>query len=193
MEAFESILERARQGDKDALGCLLNRHRDRLRALADQNLAGRLQVRVDASDIAQRTILSGFGKFQDFQGSNEQEWLAWLERILSRNVLDTIRMHHRAEKRAISREVALDDWDDIADTPTTSAMADRAVIRSEDAEWLIKQIDALPPDQAFAVRMRHFEGEELAHIAMIMGRTKVSVAGLIKRGLERLRQQAGNM
>jgi RNA polymerase sigma-70 factor (ECF subfamily) len=60
-------------------------------------------------------------------------------------------------------------------------------MRTEAGIRLQQAIDELPDHQREAVRLRHLQGWSLAQIAALLDRSEVAVAGLLKRGLRRLR------
>jgi RNA polymerase sigma-70 factor (ECF subfamily) len=60
-------------------------------------------------------------------------------------------------------------------------------MRAEDAERLVRALAALPEDQREAVRLRHLEGWPLTAIAEKLDRSLAAAAGLIKRGMQTLR------
>jgi RNA polymerase sigma-70 factor (ECF subfamily) len=60
--------------------------------------------------------------------------------------------------------------------------------RQERAAALATAVDALPPDQREVVLLKHCHGRTLAEIADQTGKSVAAVAGLLRRGLERLRQ-----
>ena len=60
-------------------------------------------------------------------------------------------------------------------------------MRGEDAVRLAMALNQLPEDQAEAIRLRHLEGWTLAAMAAHLNRSESSVAGLIKRGLQKLK------
>ncbi len=190
MDEFTKLLQLAREGNQDALGTLLDRDRDRLRELARQELGPEVQFRADASDLVQQTILSAFRKFGDFDGAAEPQLHAWLERILERNVQDTVGQHLKAQKRSVSQEVPLGFVGELEGSHTGREDGMNTITHSEDAEWLLTQIESLPPDQAFAVRLRHLEEMALKDIANVMGRSNLAVTSLIKRGVASLRERA---
>lgn len=190
------LLEKARQGDQEALGRLLEAQRAALHRLAERQLDGRLAVRVDASDIIQQTFLEAHRSFRQFAGQDARQLAAWLEGILDHRIAGVIRDHALLQKRAVQRERSLDDshggmaslkqkLDAGLSTPSQKA------IRGEQEELLMQALSALPDDQRAAVRLRHLEGWALADIAQHLGRSPAATAGLIKRGMRALRRQLG--
>jgi RNA polymerase sigma-70 factor (ECF subfamily) len=187
-------LEQALLGDREALGRLLEAERPALRRLAERQLAGRIAVRVDASDVVQQAFLEAYRSFPQFAGQDARELVAWLQRILDNKVATAIRDHTLLQKRDVGREQSLDDshqggaplkqgLDAGHSSPSQKAM------RGEEAERLSQALTALPADQREAVRLRHLEGWALADVAQQLGRSLTATAGLIKRGMHTLRQR----
>jgi RNA polymerase sigma-70 factor (ECF subfamily) len=190
----DELLERARRGDGEALGRLLEAQRADLHRLARRRLDARVAARVDASDMIQQTFLEAHRCFQQFAGRDARELVAWLQGILDHKVAGAIRDHTLLQKRSVRRERSLDDshggtaplkqeLDAGHSTPSQKAM------RGEEAERLARALTALPDDQREAVRLRHLEGWPLADIARHLGRTPAATAGLIKRGMRALRRR----
>jgi RNA polymerase sigma-70 factor (ECF subfamily) len=189
-----ALLEQARQGDREALGRLLEAQRAALRRLAERQLDGRIAVRVDASDIIQQTFLEAHRSFQQFAGDDARELVAWLQRILDHKVAGAIRDHTLLQKRNVHRDRSMDDshggvaslkqqLDGGLSSPSQKA------IRGEEAQLLTQALTVLPDDQREAVRLRHLEGWSLTDIARQLGRSHAATAGLIKRGMQALRRQ----
>src|SRR5215471_1127462 len=103
------LLDQALQGDRDALGRLLEAQRTALRRMAERQLEGRIAVRVDASDIIQQTFLEAYRSFPQFAGRDMRELVAWLRCILDHKVAGAIRDHTLLQKRNLGRERSLDD------------------------------------------------------------------------------------
>ena len=171
----------------------LNQYRGYLRALAQIELGRRLQGKVDPSDIVQQSLLEAHQDLAALKGRSEGELVAWLRTILTRNLLNTAR-DFGAQKRDIRRErslaqqvedssVRLDRFLAASDTSPS-----QRVIRGEDAERLATALAALPDDQRSAVILKHFHDWSLAQIAEHMNRSTLAVAGLLKRGLKKLRE-----
>jgi RNA polymerase sigma-70 factor, ECF subfamily len=171
----------------------LNQYRGYLRALAQIELGRKLQSKVDASDIVQQSLLEAHQDIGALKGRSEAELVAWLKTILTRNLINTAR-DYGAQKRDIRRErsmaqqvedssVRLDRF--LASEQTSPS---QKLIRSEDAERLATALAELPEDQRTAVILKHFHQWPLAEMAREMDRSTLAVAGLLKRGLKKLRQ-----
>jgi RNA polymerase sigma-70 factor (ECF subfamily) len=179
--------------DPDAADRLLKLYRPVLKLIAEQMVGPGLQRREDASDIVQRTTLEAYAAFPEFHGSSEAEFSAWLKQILRRNIANLVR-DNRAAKRDVRREQYLDGaenscsvtWMQPAGRGTSPSVQ---VIRAEAALNLALAVDELPDQQRIAVRMRHLNGLGIDEIARQMDKTPAAVAGLIRRGLQSLRER----
>lgn len=178
------------QNLEPALVMRLGAYRGDLVRLATWLLKGQLAARVDPSDIVQQTLLEAHSSMPSFRGTERQLW-PWLSQILQRNVSNQLRDHGRAQRRAVGRERALGPADDL-DSPVLGASGQstpsQRAIRAEDEQRLQAALSRLPTDQATALRMRHFEQKSLCEIAEALGRSTSAAAGLVKRGMYRLKE-----
>jgi RNA polymerase sigma-70 factor, ECF subfamily len=171
----------------------LNQYRGYLRALTQVELGRRLQSKVDPSDIVQQSLLEAHQDLAALKGRTEPELIAWLRTILARNLLNTVR-DFAAQKRDIRREQSLiQQLNDSSVRLERFLAADQTspsqqVIRGEEAAKLATALAQLPDDQRTAVILKHFHGRSLAQIAEQLDRSTLAVAGLLKRGLKKLRQ-----
>lgn len=185
----EERIRRARAGDAEALGVLLEEHRPYLKFLAQRILEGKLRARLDASDVVQRTCLSVHKAIQGFRGETPEEFLAWLRQIHEGNVLNLLR-EHLAQKRDVQREGAIDPQqvesmlsDALQSTPSQRALRDENAVR------LTAAMEQLTAEQREAVRLRYLEGLAIKEIAELMERSEKAVGALILRGLSALRKR----
>jgi RNA polymerase sigma-70 factor (ECF subfamily) len=117
---------------------------------------------------------------------------AWLRRILARNLLDEARKLKRVGYDA-TRERSLEAALEASSGRLEAWLAAEQSSPSEHAvrkEQLLQLADALaklPTDQREAVVRHHLQGDSLADVAKEMGRSKDAVAGLLHRGLTKLR------
>lgn len=170
----------------------LNRFRGYLQVLAQIELSPRLRAKVDASDIVQQSLLEAHQGLGAFRGRSEAELAAWLRMILARNLLNTAR-DYGAAKRDVRRELPMAQRIEQSSVRLDQFLAaqqtspSQCVLRSERSEKLAVALADLPEDQRRAVILKHFHDWSLAEIAAEMDRTTMAVAGLLKRGLKKLR------
>jgi len=171
----------------------LERYRDYLHLLARLQLDARLQSKLDASDIVQQTLLRAHERITQFRGQTEVELAAWLRVILAHTVANELSRFGQAKREvALERSLEaaveqssarLEAWL-AADQSSPSARA----IRHEQLLSLAKALAQLPADQRAALELHHLKGCTVADIAQQWNRTRPAVAGLIRRGLQTLRQ-----
>jgi len=191
-----ALLQRAKVGDRDALGSLLNRYRPYLRILALRYLDSGVRQRVDPSDVIQQTCLDIHRDIDGFRGEHEAEWIGWVRKILENNVNQIIRRHIQAQKRSVRKEVMIDKSSAAhriqrAGPVSNESSPSQRVMRGEQAVRLAMLLGKLPEDQREALRLRYLEGKTLQQIAESITRTEMAVAGLLKRGLRSLRELGG--
>lgn len=183
----ELLLERARNGDADALGQLLEQYRHYLRLRAQAQVGRSLRVRLDPSDLVQETLLEAQRDFSQFGGSCEGELTAWLRRILVRNLADQLK-HHHSLKRDFQREEPLEALVEQANAALAAPLSTPSaqVSRREQAVVLAQAMAQLPPDYREVISLRYLEGQSFDLIAATMGRSSGAVRMLWTRALERL-------
>jgi len=171
----------------------LEGYRDYLRLLAQLQLAQALQAKIDVSGVVQQTLLEAHQKMPNCAASGSDQLAAWLRQILAHNLADEIR-RVKAEKRDVRRErslnAALQQSSDRVESWLTAQQSSPSLAarRQEQAVRLSAALAKLPPAQQEAVVLRHFHGWPLAQIAHHLGRSHAAVAGLLKRGLQQLRE-----
>lgn len=186
------LLKQVRQGNREALGKLLDLYAAVLRRTAASQLPKRVQGRMGASDLVQETCLDAHRDFERFYGATEQEFLAWLQGILQHNIHGAIRDQLVAQKRAAQRERSLNDSSVGPGLGDEALAADQSspsghVAAAEEVLKLARALERLPSDQREAVRLRHLFGWPLEKMAAHFGRTHAATAGLVKRGVAALR------
>jgi RNA polymerase sigma-70 factor (ECF subfamily) len=164
----------------------LERFRSYLLVLARAGLDPRLRPKVDPSDVVQQTMLEAHAALDRLDANTTAELAAWLRQILQRNLMNLGRDFTRA-KRDVRRETAP------AASPDESAARLDALLAAsvfspsrnlDKAEQLVR----LAAAQREAVELRYLTGLPLAAIAARMDKTAPAVAGLLHRGLARLRE-----
>jgi RNA polymerase sigma-70 factor, ECF subfamily len=176
----------------------LERYRHYLEFLARLQLQPRFRSKLGASDIVQQTLYKATKKLGQFRGGSEAEVVVWLRRILSTTLIDAIR-ELEGGKRNLALERSLD-----ASLAQSSACLQALVQAnltspSEQVVWheqllqLSTALAELPEDQRLALEMCYLQDFPIAAVAEQMGRTERSVAGLVRRGLQALRETLADM
>jgi RNA polymerase sigma-70 factor (ECF subfamily) len=173
---------------------ILERYRQYLGILARLQLDPRLQGKVDVSGVVQQTLLEAYHALPGFEQRGPAQTSAWLRRILANNLADEIRKL-AAGKRDLAREQSLEAAVDASSSRLEEwLVADQSspsqqVERPEQALELAAALADLPEAQREALVLQHWHGWSLAQIAAHMQRSHSAVAGLIKRGLQQLRNR----
>jgi RNA polymerase sigma-70 factor (ECF subfamily) len=171
----------------------LERYRQYLLMLARLQLDGEMQRKVDPSDVVQQTLLEAHQKREAFRGDTSGERASWLRQILAHNLADAMKSLRRA-KRDVAREQELGQAVEASSARLEAFLAAEQTSLSmqaagnEQALALANALAQLPDAQREALVLQHWQGWSLKQIAEHMRRTPSAVAGLLKRGLEGLRQ-----
>jgi RNA polymerase sigma-70 factor (ECF subfamily) len=185
----------SKEGNNEALGRLLEQYRGFLLMLAHRYLSERLRRRIDPADIVQLTYLEAKRDLPSFRGETPAEFAGWLRGMLKNNVATAVTRHVTTQKRSIKREIdpaprggdqdSMGGW--IQQLPGSTTSPSGVAIREESVMALLEALHQLPETQAEAIRLRYMEGLPLAEIVERMGKSDTAVAGLLKRGLQKLR------
>lgn len=169
----------------------LEEFRSYLLLLARMQLAPGPRYRIDPSDIVQQTLLEAHAKADQFHG-DDSGLAAWLRQALVNNLRDAWR-GLRQGKRDIRREQALGDAVEQSSAQLArilvaphSSPSQRAV-RNEEILRLADALLQLPDAQREAIVLHHLQDCSLSETARSLGRTDAAVAGLLQRGVKKLR------
>jgi RNA polymerase sigma-70 factor (ECF subfamily) len=191
----EGLLNRARQGEAEAVERLLAVHREPLRRTIGMRLDPALAARIDASDIVQDVLLEAHRRLSDYLRNPIMPFHLWLRHIAKDHVIDAHRRHRQAQRRSLDREqplvpAALADHSsyeltgqllDPERTPASEA------IRRELQRRLDGAIANLEEDDREVILLRH--GEQLSNqeVAAALGLTEAAASMRYLRAVRRLR------
>jgi RNA polymerase sigma-70 factor (ECF subfamily) len=171
----EEVIERAQQGDADALGHLWRAyHHLLLRYFRGKGMA-------EPDDLASKVWIEVASSLPRFQGG-EHDFRRWLFTIAARRRIDDIRS---SKRRA--------DLDRRIQPPADQLVSSDAGEDAEDAmalERALAIVRTLPDDQAEAVLLRVIADLSVAEVASIMNRREGHVRVLVHRGLKRLHHES---
>jgi RNA polymerase sigma-70 factor (ECF subfamily) len=191
---WQALLVRARAADRVALGELLALYQNYLRILARTQLRDFPAARCDASDLVQETLIEAVRDFPRFAGNTERELIAWLRRVLVRNLADQVK-HHKARIRTVERQESLDGLLERSASAVHQALANGSsspstrASRREQAVLLADALERLPADYREVILLRNFHALPFEEVAARMGRSAGAVRMLWARSLERLHRE----
>ncbi len=140
----------------------------------------------------QGTLSGLMGKEES--GTHEAELVGWLRKILANNLLDAVKGLRR-DKRDVAREQSISAAIQQSSVRLEGFLADQQsspsqdLSRQEEAIRLADTMAILPESQREALILKNWHNGTVAEIDQHMGRSPAAVAGLLKRGLQQLREQ----
>ena len=190
------LIQKARAGDDACRDRLFAACRSYLGFQARAQVESWLRVKVDASDLVQQTMLEAHRDFHRFAGQTEQEWLAWLRRILSHNAADFVRCYGTTDRRRARREVPFHDPADsqmrgapepVAPGPTPS----QEFLQFDTELRVAAALAELPPDYQEVIVLRNLQRLAFSDVADRMGRSRPAVQMLWMRAIRKLQEAMG--
>jgi len=194
--SIEHLVAKARQGETEPLGQLLQTYRNYLTILATTQLDRRLRRRMNPSDLVQETMLAAHCDFGKFRGSSERELLAWLRQILINCLHHAMETHLDAKRRDVRREISVEQVSAVLDRSVVNfvqVLADRgpspsAPLRQrERAVALADQLAKLRAPYRDVIVLRNLQGLSFEEIADRMGRKPGAVRMLWLRAIDKFR------
>jgi RNA polymerase sigma-70 factor (ECF subfamily) len=183
----QQLLDRARKGDRTALGDLLEQFRPYVRVLVQVAWHGGGTARQDSSDLIQDTMVVVQQAFPQFRGTSVPEFAGWLRTLTLRVIQQALRSHVATGKRSVCREEILQTLDHLV-APTATGPEEEAR-RQEQAAAVALALDRLPADMQLVLHGRFFEGLSYADLSARLQRTEGTLRVLYTRALRRLREE----
>ncbi len=183
--------------DSEAVGKIEDRlgdFRSYLRVLAGMQLNPILKARVDPSDVVQQTLLHAHRAAKQYRGKTDAELAGWLRQILANELAHQLR-DNRRDKRDVTRERSIQQSVEASSIKLERLLASEGpppediAERNERTLRISAAISALPDSQREAVELHYWHRWTLQQIGEHQGRSKSSVAGLIRRGLKQLKDK----
>ena len=170
----QDLLAQHVEGDPDAFGELVRRHRDRLWAVALRTLGDR----EEAADAVQDALVSAYRAAHTFRGQSAVT--TWLHRITVNACLD------RARKAASRKTSPVDDTERLDQLLEPHESASAPAERNDLHRQLIEALGTLPPDQRAALVLVDMQGYPVAEAARVLDVPTGTVKSRCARGRARL-------
>ncbi|MEU3896032.1 RNA polymerase sigma factor SigM [Streptomyces sp. NPDC045251] len=170
----QDLLARHVEGESDAFGELVRRHRDRLWAVALRTLGDR----EEAADAVQDALVSAYRAAHTFRG--QAAVTTWLHRITVNACLD------RARKAASRKTAPVDDTDRLEQLLEPHEAASAPAERNDLHRQLLEALDTLPTDQRAALVLVDMQGYPVAEAARVLDVPAGTIKSRCARGRARL-------
>ena len=179
----QELVTRAKAGDPDAFGQLMEQNQNRIYSLA-LRMVGNPE---DAADLTQEAFLSAWRNLEHFQG--EAAFSTWLYRLTSNACIDFLRREKR--KRSAGTVLSLDDTEDGSslDLPDYDSDPHRQLEQSEVQQAIADGMAALSEEHRKVLALRAISGLSYAEIADILGLEEGTVKSRIARARLALRKK----
>jgi RNA polymerase sigma-70 factor (ECF subfamily) len=186
---FESLLVRARKGDYESVGKMLEQCRDYLLLIANQDMDRDLQGKMGASDLVQESMLTAQAQFDRFEGNTREQFRGWLRGVLLNDVKHWRRHYKGTKKRNLRRELdpggessPKPEVRDPQYTPSTQAAAD------EEEQLLTQALSALPDHHRRVIQLRNWENRSFVEIGQELQCTPDAARKLWSRAIVKLQE-----
>jgi len=191
----DALLRKAREGDRAAVGALLEGQRSRLRRMVALRLDRRLRGRIDATDVIQEAFLEASQRFDDYLKQPAMPFYLWLRFITNQRLQLLYREHVQAQRRDVRREVSLTAGG--APEASSEAIAaqllgtfttpSQVAIRAELKARLRETLESMDPADRESIALRHFEHLSNAEVAQVLGLDESAASKRYIRAIKRLR------
>ena len=179
----QSLLDRVRAGDPEALNLLYARYGKRILAYVCSELGGHEIRGISAEDLKQQVMLRSLDKVKDIKSVPHLRWL--FSRLAKQVVIDEWRKE-TADKRDRRKKVYLDD----EDGPDPVAIDARPSGRVQEAEVhriYLDCLQTLSEDHRRVLQLRHLIALPFKDVAAEMQRSEEAAAMLLGRAEKQLR------
>lgn len=183
-----ALIVRARDGDDEACGELIERWRDYLLMIANEDLDPKIQARIAPSDVVQLSMLEAQQNLKHFRGETAVEFQTWVRRILKNKVVDARRGQLSKKRGGAHPHVDVFDstapppLSDSEATPQTSALLD------EQSKLVQTALASLPTEQRDVIRRKTWQDQSFAAIARDLALDENEVRRLWYRAIVQLQK-----
>jgi RNA polymerase sigma-70 factor (ECF subfamily) len=170
----------------------LEHYRNYLKILARTHIGPTLQSKADPSDLVQDTLIEAQRDFEQFRGSTEAEFVAWLRTMMANNGAKFVRHYKGVQARDVRREqriqLALDQSTQMmARLALTASSPSERAAQAEEAVHLADALAQLPSHYRDAIVLYHLQGRTIKDVAQEMDRAEDSIKKLLARAIIALR------
>lgn len=178
---IEALIQRARDGDRNAWEGAVVHFRDPLEAHIRKRIGNHLRQEVDLDDVFQESLAQATRSLSHCHAASAPSFLAWLKGIAEHVILNLAR-RKRGDKILYVEE----------DAPSAEPTPSKHHRRGERMDRLQRSLESLKPEYREVVTLVRIEGLPIREAAGRMGRTPKAVAHLLGRALAKLKEAFGD-
>ena len=193
LDTIRLLVDKARDGDRDAQSQIVEQVQSYLSMMADKNMPQVIRPHMNPSDIVQHTLIQMVNGFENFRGSSTQEFYGWLNQIIKNESKKAARDLTR-QKRDVRKQMSMNQQTesqsqlnfeavDFQATPGTEAIANERI------ELFKNVLDSLPQDYSTVIQLRTFERLSFNEIGEKMNRTPDAVSKLWYRAIVKFQKE----
>jgi len=185
-----ALLEKSKEGDREALGELLTTYRSYIIKVAKACIGARSKARMDKQDIAQLTCSAVIKKLPDFRGSTEKELRGFIA-ATTRNVTSNVsRSVYAAKRTPMSEATSSCRLGELRESMHPRPVGLDIEVREEFAK--VKEAMAgLSENMRKNLEMHYLKGLSYSEISEITGQKTNLIRASVCRGLKVLRSKVG--
>ena len=181
------LIERFKQGDREAFTSLFEKYQRRLAVLIHYKLRAEKRSPEDVDEILQETFLAAFQDMNQFQYRSPGSFLNWLSRIADHVIIDEARFQNRQKRHGdITRFRS--DTNPQGPEPADSLSPSRLLAQREALDVLLEKLNALPEQYREVILLAKIEGLSTQEMAERLGKSREAVALLLHRAIQRFRE-----
>jgi RNA polymerase sigma-70 factor (ECF subfamily) len=183
VDSETQMLNKARAGDRSALGRLAERFRPRL-VLYVIYLKRILGPRIgEADSIVDSAIVKMIARLDQLRGDTARQAFAWVRRIVHNEA------HNRAARNVHREALPLDSDGGLADDRMIPA-PEQAIKRESEAA-VLAAVERLPPKYRKVIQLRCNEDHSFADVGRLTGQSEDSARQQFHRAVKLIRGQLG--
>ena len=182
------LVERIKQGDREAFTPLFEKYRRRLAVLVYYKLNSDKRRPDDVDEILQETFLAAFQDLDQFEYRSAGSFMRWLSGIADHIIIDMARFENRQRRKPAEMLRFRSESNPNGAEPVNSVTPSRVLSQREAVEDLLKNLDALPEQYREAIVLAKIEGLSTLELAERLGKTREAAALLLHRAIQRFRE-----
>ena len=182
-EPVEGLIERAKQGDREAFATLVREYEGRVRPWVQGRVFFYLGPKLDVEDVVQETFVRAFEALHRFRWRHDHEdpFFVWLCGIARRVGLEFAQRSQRSRRLQTGHDI-----------PAHRDSESAVLRRNERFDRLQESLRKLSPDYREVIRLARIEGLKTKEIAERMHRSPNAVKHLLVRALRQLGVEFGD-